>query len=532
MKKTLAAGALLFAVVALALATDDPTRIWSDPAVPSREALDRLNLEMAWAVYVPMDGKRDAFTSIQLDGTQVIAQTRSGLVTVLDAENGGRALWRSRPGRSYQAALPPAFNSRQVFTNDSGDVYALDRQTGAVQWQFNLRVALSAPLSADDKQVYLSNVEARLIALRLPEISAPTPAPSSPGEAAPAAPPPAAGSQYLAPTIAWDFDTNRRVENKAVLSTSAIFLAIPTGSYLGVPKLGDNALGNQELYHFAGDSRYSASRGYSDTAAYLPTLDAHLYAVDLDSGKVLWRYFPGRPVTRAPLAVNVAQGAVVDKDLYITTESKGMARLNRETGEPLWKIAHGDYSPEADRFLAANPKFVYATDEVGRMLVLDRKNGALLSRYDVHDYVYPVVNADTDRIYLAANNGLIVCLHDKDYPQSLAYRQAAAPVTEKSLKEREKQLTDLLAKPITDAGGEKMSFKDYRAKIKKQYGIEMFVSAKAFADLKKPAPDEQMIQTPKVDNKPLSDAVNDVVKQAGGEATQVLDKLIISPAKK
>jgi len=45
------------------------------------------------------------------------------------------------------------------------------------------------------------------------------------------------------------------------------------------------------------------------------------------------------------------------------------------------------------------------------------------SRYDIRDFVFPVVNGATDRIYLASNNGLIVCLHDKDYAQALLYHK-------------------------------------------------------------------------------------------------------------
>ena len=545
MKKTLvAAGVLILIAVAVTVASDDPTRIWSEPAIPSREALDRLNLDMAWAVYVPMDGKRDGFASIQLDGNQVIVQTRSGMVTVLDAENGGRALWRSRPGRAYQAVLPPTFNHRAVVTNDSGDIYGLDRETGAMQWKYNLRVALSAPLSADDQKVYLSNVEARLIALRLPESGPaapeiPPPTPSAgddkkPDQAAPAPttpPVPAVAPGDAHPVIAWDFDTNLRVENKAVLSRDTILMVIPNGAYLGVPKVGDAALGNSELYHYVGDSRYSAPRGYSDTAAYLATEDSHLYAVGIDSGKVLWRYFPGRPITRQPIAVDVDDGAVMDRDLYVTAVDKGMARLNRETGEPIWKIRRDDYSPEADRFVAANPKFVYATDGTGKLLILDRKNGAVLSRYDVRDYAFPVVNADSDRLYLAANNGLIVCLHDKDYAQALAYRRVVAPAAEKSLKERIKDLTDKLAKPISDPGGEMTTFKAYRLKLEKQYGVKMYVSERAFTNQKLPPPDDQMIQTPKADNKPLGEVLTDVVGQVKGEYTQIEDTLLVSPAK-
>src|SRR6185437_8629371 len=76
----------------------------------------------------------------------------------------------------------------------------------------------------------------------------------------------------------------------------------------------------------------------------------------------------------------------------------------------------------ADRFLAANPKYVYAADASGRLLVLDRRRGVTLSGFDFKDFVFPVPNEVTDRLYLAANNGLIVCLHDREYPQPIRYR--------------------------------------------------------------------------------------------------------------
>ncbi|HVS34623.1 MAG TPA: PQQ-binding-like beta-propeller repeat protein [Gemmataceae bacterium] len=536
MNKILAAAGVLLWTGA-ALASNDPTRIWSNPAVPSREALDRLNLDIAWAVYVPMDGKRDGFASIQLDHNQVIAQTRSGLIAVLDAANGGRTLWRSRPGRAYEAVLPPAINSWGVYVNDSGGVYGLDRATGQLQWRYELRVALSAPLSVDEQQIYIENVEARLIAARLPAPPKPAAPPptANPGTPAgtgtdqtPALPSPGAtlSIEDVRPLIAFDYDTGKRVETKAVLSKAAVFLAIPDGSYLAVPKKGDEHLDNKSLYDYSGDSRFSAPPGHTDTMAYLSTSDSHLYAVVIDSGEIQWRYFPGRPIMSRPVAVDVTEGGKADKDLYITALEKGMARLDRQTGLPIWKIGHGDNNPEADRFMAVNPKFVYAADDRGNMLILDRKNGAVLSRYDVRDYVFPISNAESDRIYLAANNGLIVCLHDKAYPQALSYRV-------KSLEERAKELADKLARPISDAGGEMMTLAEYVDKIKKTYGVEMFISDPAFTELMLPPPEKQMIQTPKADSQPLGDVIKSVLDQAKAEYIQREDEdtLIIKPAK-
>ena len=65
--------------------------------------------------------------------------------------------------------------------------------------------------------------------------------------------------------------------------------------------------------------------------------------------------------------------------------------------------------------LAVNPKYVYAMDGVGRLMVIDREDGRVWSRYDFRDFPVPVINELTDRIYLAAHDGLIICLHDRAY---------------------------------------------------------------------------------------------------------------------
>ncbi|HBI46648.1 MAG TPA: hypothetical protein DDY78_27910 [Planctomycetales bacterium] len=566
--------ALLF--TAVLAASDDPTRVWSQPRPPSREALDRLNLQQDWAVYVPMDGKRDGFTSIQVVGNQLIVQTRSGMISVLDADNGGRARWRARTGRLYQGALPPAFNAKSVLTTDNGNLFALDRETGALQWQHNLSVVLSAPPAVDDSQTYLNTVQARVLTLRLPVVSvseAAAPAPSADEkkeekaekkeedgekkeekkedngvkkEEKPAKKETVANTDQPAYTqakayaedvrafFAWDYSTNERVEYRPLVGKTSIFLAIPNGTYLGLPKVSGDAFGgNQESYRYVGDSRFTATPSQSEDAAYLATEDAHLYAVGIDSGKVLWRYVPGRPVRRSPVAVDVSDGAAVDKDLYVTAVGKGLTRLNRDTGEPVWNLRQSDFNPEADRILAVNPKFVYATDGGGRMLVLDRKNGRPLSRYDIRDFVFPVVNGATDRIYLASNDGLVVCLHDKDYVRPLVYHKEAprAPV-EKSLKERIQETTDILAKLISEPEAPApITFKAYRNRIALQYGLRIFPpSPKVFTESKLPSPDEQMVTPPKVDKKPLGEAFKDVLKLVNANYTQVEDTIIIGPA--
>jgi outer membrane protein assembly factor BamB len=573
--------ALLFA--ALLMASNEPTRVWSQPAPPSREALDRLNLQQDWAVYVPMDGRLDGFASIQVVGNELIVQTRSGMVSILESDNGGRAKWRARTGRLYQSDLLPAFNAKSIFTSDNGNLYALDRETGALQWQHNLSVILSAPPAVDDANAYLNTVQARVVTLRLPAVSATETAPPAPAtppageekmeektekkeengekkeenadkkednkekkeetpakkdEVATQGQPGYTRAKVYAEDVRafflWDYSTNERVENKTLIGKNIVFMSIPNGTYLGLPKKSyDPSGGNQESYHYAGDSPFTAIPSQSEDAAYLATQDAHLYAVGIDSGKVLWRYASGRAVRRSPVPIDVAGGPTADRDLYVSAEGKGLARLNRDTGEPDWNVRQSDFNPDADRLLAVNPKFVYAADGGGRMLVLDRKNGRQLSRYDIRDFVFPVVNGASDRIYLAANNGLIVCLHDKDYAQPLLYHKEAPKVlAEKPLKERIQEVTDKLAMPISEPEAPNpITFKAYRTRVALQYGLKIFPpSDRIFKESKLPPPDEMMVTPPQVDKKPLGEAFKEVLKQVNANYTQVEDTIIIGPA--
>src|SRR5262249_5056002 len=116
--------------------------ILTRPDPPPRETLDRLNLTMAWRNFVPIDGERDGLASVQVLGREVLVQTRSGLIILLDAET-GETRWRSRAGRPYRLVGAPAANSHSVVFATNAFLYGLDRNTGALVWQFRLPGGLS-----------------------------------------------------------------------------------------------------------------------------------------------------------------------------------------------------------------------------------------------------------------------------------------------------------------------------------------------------------------------------------------------------
>src|SRR5215207_6503072 len=77
-----------------------PIKLYTTPKLPAREALDRMNLNLAWNTRVTVDGTRDGIFSLQLipgERSQLVAQTYKGGVFLYDAENGD-LLWKTYVG--------------------------------------------------------------------------------------------------------------------------------------------------------------------------------------------------------------------------------------------------------------------------------------------------------------------------------------------------------------------------------------------------------------------------------------------------
>ncbi|HMC88477.1 MAG TPA: PQQ-binding-like beta-propeller repeat protein, partial [Gemmataceae bacterium] len=125
-------------------------RVFSRPALPTQEDLDRLNLKMSWYTYLPVDGKRDGIFSVRVDTSQVLVLLRSAVVLALDPQTGA-TLWRARVGLPYVPPVGFGANSRSVFVAKGVNIYALDRTNGNPQWEFALPNAPAAAPVADEE---------------------------------------------------------------------------------------------------------------------------------------------------------------------------------------------------------------------------------------------------------------------------------------------------------------------------------------------------------------------------------------------
>lgn len=445
--------ALLLITAAAVAQPPDRTALYSAPPPPAAATLERLNLQTVWTNVILTDGKRDGLLSVQFAPVReggktkmrLLVQTRSGVVHELDAET-GQILWRVRLGNPYMAQFAVGFNSTEVVAVRGTDVYAVTRKDGDIRWKIQLNGVASGPPLVDSRHVYMNVGTDRVEFWGLPTI------------------------EEGKPRLDRSYHSTIPLQLEPGQSESFLFYPSPRGTV----SVLDKATSGEYVRYRTGD-QLSAGPGMHEAEAgvYIGSMDANLYGFSLNDSEPSWRFATGRPIERKPF--------VNDEDVFVTAEGRGVYRVLRrtQTGGKLVGILQrkglataaqlteidkeldkrsGDASailssllqkniiteaqksklrwrggddvwlnPDADRVLAANKKFVYAVDRTGALLVVDRERGRTLSRFDTRDFPVPITNELTDRVYLAAHNGRIVCLRDREYAAAQEMKSLPAP---------------------------------------------------------------------------------------------------------
>ena len=70
---------------------------------------------------------------------------------------------------------------------------------------------------------------------------------------------------------------------------------------------------------------------------------------------------------------------------------------------------------------------MYALDSVGRFNVIDARRGTTLATLNLSDWAIAIPNEWTDRIYLAANDGQILCLRHRDLAKPIVMKSPEIP---------------------------------------------------------------------------------------------------------
>ncbi len=212
----------------------------------------------------------------------------------------------------------------------------------------------------------------------------------------------------IQPKLHWEYGFSSRVIFPVSLTPLRVWAITDARELISLSKLDKKLEASQVL-----DDPVAASPARAGVLMYLPLGSGYLLSIDAASGvlgggaNVLWRSTVGGICNRTPF--------VTDAMVYAQGDDSGVVCVDRKSGDVLWRT-----EASADRVLAANRDFLYVRNRLGKLLVYDAKRATdpegkrslPLAGIDLSEFNIPITNTVSDRLFLAADNGLIVCLRD------------------------------------------------------------------------------------------------------------------------
>jgi hypothetical protein len=145
-------------------------------------------------------------------------------------------------------------------------------------------------------------------------------------------------------------------------------------------------------------SEIVASPAYRVPVIYIATVSGELIAIHEATGAEQWRFAAEFPILRTPAAIG---GRV-----YVASLKPALYAVDAASGAALWSAA------KITQFAAVSNNHAYAVDSLGALVMLDLASGQILDRMPTDGSLTPLVNDQTDRLYLVSKDGKIQCLHE------------------------------------------------------------------------------------------------------------------------
>jgi outer membrane protein assembly factor BamB len=237
-------------------------------AMPSEPSLNRLGLTRRWWSHATIDKSRDKVRYITADETHLFMQSTSGGITAFNAES-GRHLWSRQIGPTDRVGLRATLGDELLLVINGAILYAIDKQSGDIVWEYNLPSQPSSRPVADDGRLFVGCLDGSLYNLDLAKIAD-------------------MYQQGMLPNfernaITWRYRTSRAIVVPAVPAGSRVIFASTSGTLYAIA-VEDRKL----IYQFETDAALSAPIVRYKDKLLLASEDTNFYSFDITSGRRNW----------------------------------------------------------------------------------------------------------------------------------------------------------------------------------------------------------------------------------------------------
>ena len=301
----------------------------------------------------------------QIPEVTIYVRSNLGTVTAIDAET-GHEKWTTQAGKAGYPSFGVTASDDYVAVLSSTTLYLIDAHNGKVLDSYKSEFLPAATPTIDGNLVYLPTAKGLVQAHSTENLQ----------------------------RREFNLGPGGSIESTVTLGAATASWTTTKG-HIYVGGVGEPGI----KYRFQSLDAISAAPVYMDQTLFATSLDGFAYAIDELTGETKWSFSAGGPVREAPLAV--------DGTVYVTTIDGQMTSLDASTGKANW-MASG-----IDRFLSVSESRVYCISKGHDLTVYDVATGGRLGSVAVSGLGLPVVNTNTDRVYLVSDRGVLQCLREQ-----------------------------------------------------------------------------------------------------------------------
>jgi outer membrane protein assembly factor BamB len=376
------------AVVLFCVATPAIAQLKGDAQLPTHQQLSRLGLERAWWAQAVLNPHRDKVRHVSIDEDIVYVQATSGVTTAFDAESGHK-LWAIQLGRFDPPSFPVISNEDLAMIIVGSTMYGIEKRTGKTLWTLILPGQPSTGPAVDEKHVYFGSLDGMLYAYSLRKIQKLYEERRLP--------------QWSKEAEVWTYKAGKEITSPPITTGRTVNFASRDGSLYSV-----TAKERKLVYQLETDKAIVAPLARLDNTMFLASEDFTFYALNLFNGKFVWEFTSGLPIRKAPVAV--------DKEVFVSPDRGGTYCLEPDTGVRRW------WKPDMLNFLAMTDGAVAGSDDDGNLVMVSRDKGETIGSLPLRKFNVRPGNDRTDRIYLATESGLVLCLRQIGHSYPVYHR--------------------------------------------------------------------------------------------------------------
>lgn len=358
------------------LSTFSLAQVKGNAQLPTHQQLSRLGLERAWWAHAVINPSRDKVQHVSIDEDVIYVQASSGVVTALDAET-GHQLWAVQLGRFDQPSFPAISNETEVLIVVGSTMHGLDKYTGRTLWNLTISGQATAAPAVDENQVYFGTLDGSVYAYNLKKIHRLFEQRRLP--------------EWSGEAEVWMYKAAKEITSPPIVDGHVVNFASRDGSLYSV-----TALDRKLKYQMEMDKPIVAPLARLDNTMFVASEDNSFLAINLLNGQVIWEFTSGLPIRKPIWAIN--------HDLFLLPDRGGMFCLDPATGNRKWS------NSKLNRFVASLAGTIATMDVDGNLVLVNGEKGEILGTLPMRRFTVRTGNERTDRIYLATERGLILCL--------------------------------------------------------------------------------------------------------------------------